>query len=61
MGRTLDSLRQFLDRINRLSLTGFRKREISAEDVRYLNDAQQVDEANTDRQVWVRGPMNGRH
>ena len=61
MGKTLDSLRRFLDRINRLSMTGFRKREISAEDVRYLNDARHVDEANKDRQVWVRGPMNGRH
>jgi len=50
-----------LDRINRLSLTGFEKREISGEDVQYLNNARQVDEANKDRRIWIRGSMNGRH
>ena len=61
MRKQLDALRQFLDWINRLTVTGFKKRDVSAEDVQYLKDARHVDEANKDRQVWVRGPMNGRH
>ncbi len=52
------ALRRMLDWINRRSIT---RREISADDVRYLQEAQRADQLNKDRQVRLHGPMNGRH
>ena len=58
MARREDSLRRLLDWINMRSVT---RGDISADDVRNLQDAQRTDQLNKDRQVWGHGSMNDRH
>ncbi|MDA8197986.1 MAG: hypothetical protein M0Z54_00965 [Thermaerobacter sp.] len=52
------ALARLLDWVNKRSVA---RQDISADDVRRLQEVQRADETNKDRQVWVHGGMNGRH
>ena len=52
------ALARLLDWVNKRSVA---RQDISADDVRRLQEVQRADVTNKDRQVWVHGGMNGRH